>query len=380
MNMSEDFLEKKPKKVGIITFHASHNYGSMLQTYALQTTIEKMGYECEVINYRTPKQREFYKPLFKKGNLYERLKRYILQFKFIKDINKKYDLFEEFLRNDIRTTKKEFTNELELIKADLDFDYYISGSDQIWNTLILDFDWVYLLSFVKKGRKVAYAPSLGPTPELMLEDYEKQMISLLNDYDAISVREERSAKYISSIMGYNPDIVLDPTLLLDRSEWDNLAGEHPIIEGDYCFCYSPWMNERVLECSCEWAKKNNMRVVLSKPLHYLSSTIKWSKQIETHAAVGPKEFLNICKFAKMVCCDSFHAVVFSIIFNTQFMAVDGDCDSRISNLFDITRIEGRSVYPNCAYKLNDLDYKNALNGIDRCRKFSLNWLFESLNK
>lgn len=373
-------METKDKSVAIITFHASHNYGSMLQTYALQNVVQSFGFRCEVINFRTERQKKFYDPIWKKGTLYERCKRFLLSSFYINEIIKKYDLFENFLKEEINLSTQEFSTLEELNSAKLSYDFYISGSDQIWNTLILDFDWAYFLPFVnERGKKIAYAPSMGPTPELTTIEKENRIIELLKTYSSVSLRERRTAEYFKKLVGVSYPVVLDPTMLLSREDWDRFAGDEPLIAGDYCFCYSPWMNERVLTMASKWAESHHMPVVVSKPFIYLSSIVKW-RRIKTYVPVGPKEFLNLCKFAKVVYCDSFHAVVFSIFFKTPFFALDGMSDARISNLLSMTELTDRSVGENDVVEDTRIDFDLATSVISSYKAESSEWLLSALKK
>ena len=137
---------KRKEKVGIITFHASHNYGSMLQAYALQQTILNMGYDCEIINFRTFRQKNYYRPEFLRGALIGQFNRILLYLPFIFPLWKKHCKFEQFLNEKFRLSSKEYTTEDELKLTKFKYDIYISGSDQIWNPLTFDFDFAYLLA------------------------------------------------------------------------------------------------------------------------------------------------------------------------------------------------------------------------------------------
>ena len=141
------------KKVGIITFHASHNYGSMLQAYALQQVVLSMGYDCEIINFRSIAQKEMYKPIFLKGTFYGKCVRFIIQATYALDILKKYRLFEYFLKEELILSPKEYTTLHDLENENFSYDYYISGSDQIWNVHAYDFNYAYFLPFVKSGKR-----------------------------------------------------------------------------------------------------------------------------------------------------------------------------------------------------------------------------------
>lgn len=331
------------KSVGILTFHASHNYGSMLQAYALQQVIACMGYNCEIINFRPQRQKQMFRPDYCTGNLTERLKRLIVQYPHIKETWRKYELFEKFLQNDLILSEQEYGTVEELKQGNLKYDYYISGSDQIWNTDCFDFDMAYYLPFVRSGKLIAYAPSMGPTPENS-KHLDIDITSLLERYDKISVREPRTARFIQERYNKKVSIVLDPTLLLPNRKWEALIASKPIIDGDYIFLYSPKFNsfENVYKLAEDISTRYGMKVILSRSHKYLCDKKRW-KRFNIKADIGPKEFLNLIKNAQLVCCDSFHAVVFSIILQVPFLAMDGINDSRISHLLKMTGLENRSI-------------------------------------
>ena len=151
------------KKVGIITFHASHNYGSMLQAYALQQVVLSLGHECEIINFRTKAQKKFYLPFFLHEGWAIKLKA-IRYPRLAIDSIRKYWNFENFLKEKYTLSLRTYASSEELKEDVLDYDCYISGSDQIWNTSCCDFRTSYFLDFVIKGKRIAYAPSMGHMP------------------------------------------------------------------------------------------------------------------------------------------------------------------------------------------------------------------------
>lgn len=369
------------KKVGIITFHASHNYGSMLQAYALQQVVLSMGYDCEIINFRSIAQKEMYMPIFMRGTLYGKCVRFIIQAPYALGILKKYRLFEKFLKEDLILSSKEYNTLKDLENADFSYDYYISGSDQIWNVHINDFNYAYFLSFVKSGKCIAYAPSMGPDLSISIYGDTCKISDLLGKYTALSVREIKGAKYIESICNKPIATVLDPTLLLDSTIYEKLINNKPLIKGEYIFLYSPQYNERVYEMAYKLGKKYNQKVVISQGLRTKEEMLKWGRKLRIYAAVGPKEFLNLCKNASIICCDSFHAVVFSILFKKCFFVLDGMNDNRISNLLQITNLQDRS------FTLSDdfltaplqIDFTDAFNYLEIEKIKSLNWLKQNLS-
>lgn len=369
------------KKVGIITFHASHNYGSMLQAYALQQVVLGMGYDCEIINFRSVAQKEMYKPIFMRGTLYGKCVRFIIQATYALGILKKYRLFEKFLKENLILSSKEYNTLKDLENADFNYDYFISGSDQIWNVLACDFSCAYFLHFVKLGKRIAYAPSIGP--HLNIEKYGDidKIYKLLKKYNAISAREIKGSRYIEKMINKQVATVLDPTLLLESNEYDIFIDNSPLIKGDYVFIYSPWSNEKVYEMAYTLGKKYKMKVIISQGMTTKEEMLKWGRKFKIYAAVGPKEFLNLCKNASIVCCDSFHAVVFSILFKKCFFVFEGMNDDRISNLLLLTHLQDRSFSLSDDYLSAPLhiDYTNALKELEIERIKSMKWLKDNLN-
>lgn len=370
------------KKVGIITFHAAHNYGSMLQAYALQQVILGMGYECEIVNFRIAAQKKMYHPAFMVGTLYGRFVGFIIQITYALGILKKYRLFENFLKENLILSFKEYNTLKDLENADFCYDYYISGSDQIWNIQAFDFSYAYFLPFVRSGKRIAYAPSLGP--HININKYEEinKILELLKKYDAISVREVSGSHYIESLINKPVPTVLDPTLLLTSKEYDKLISNKPLIKGEYIFVYSPWSNDDVYEMAYTLGQKYNKKVVVSQGLRNKREMLRWGRKFKIYAAVGPKEFLNLCKNAFIVCCGSFHAVVFSILFRKCFFVLDGINDDRVSTLLQITHLRNRSfsLLDNYLSAPLYIDYKSALSNLEVERQKSKEWLKNNLSK
>lgn len=368
----------KKKRVGIITFHAAHNYGSMLQAYALQQTISNMDFLCEIINFRTQRQKDMYCLDFERGSVYERVKRFFIQLPYVSGLLDKHRLFEDFLQKELVLSEKEYSTLQKLEKANFSYDYYISGSDQIWNDICIDFDWAYFLPFVKSGSRIAYAPSMGPKPENFRKENTKQLEELLSNYDAISAREPRTAQYIERITSKRVPALIDPTLLLPIETWEELAGKQPLIAGKYIFLYSPWYNEKLYQMAAVLSEQYQMKVVVSQAMPYLSSAIKWRK-FNVYPAVGPKEFLNLCKNAQMVCCNSFHAVVFSVLFRVPFATLNGMKDSRVDNLLFLMGMKENEIPVTLDSDIFQEHFVKAHEAIAVERQKALTWLEKHLS-
>ena len=330
------------KNIGAITFHSSYNYGSVLQAYALQEFIKKnfgYAYNYQIINLRTERQKRYYDKSFGMFDLKNNLKKILLVGHKVQILKRK-NKYEDFINNKLCVTK-EYASLEELQSAKLDFDYFISGSDQIWNYKILDFDWSFFLEFVNgNAKKISYAVSFGPRLLDLSDDESSRLKKDLAEYDNISVREAGSAEMVKQILGKSvAKIHVDPTFLLEKEDWNKIIGDR-IYNGDYILLYDLKGNKNAYKISRVLSKIYNIPVLIVKEnakLHFL-----YRDFVRKYDA-GPIEFLNYVKYAKVVVSSSFHGNVFSIIFEKPFLAVDGKEDLRISNLLKLTKLVDRAV-------------------------------------
>ena len=190
-------------KIGILTFHGSHNYGSMLQAYALQQYLESCGHQVKIINLRNKKSRILYAfPL----DIKKRGKRLVLLscqniFRLYKECKKWY-IFEYFISDYYHLTENTYESWEDIVEdlANLNFDVIITGGDQIWNMRCYDFDKSYYLPEKLNGiKKISYCPSMGGKFLSLITEKEKEfIISSLKEYDHISVREEMMKTYLTN--------------------------------------------------------------------------------------------------------------------------------------------------------------------------------------
>lgn len=325
--------------IGIITFHASFNYGSMLQAYALQTYLTRLGHKVEIVNYRTKRQKAGYpKPIdfHSKYTTKESIKRLLIDPYSIKPLYKKWHLFDEFLNHKLNVTQ-EYNSIDQLKRTDFNFDILITGSDQIWNTKAFDFSEAYFGCFVGNNtKKIAYAPSLGPEPESLNPSYIKD---LMKEFKAVSVREIRSKEFLENNNIYHPVVlVLDPTMLLDHNDYESMISRRPLVEKKYIFYYTPGrVRHDFLSEASKIGYKIGLPVICDN--YYEPMDLKRYNNVFPYGSVGPLEFLNLIYNAEFVCGASFHLMVFSIIFKKKFCCMNGDTDSRMNNLMKIVDAE-----------------------------------------
>lgn len=321
-----------------------------------------------------------YRPIHKQGSLIRRVVRTLTLFPYLRDCNRKYRLFEEFLNKYMVLTPCEYTSLSDIERDCPSFDYYITGSDQIWNTGAYDFDWVYFLPFVKHGRRIAYAPSMGCMHDAIEDKYISKMKEYLQKYDSISVRERGTALKLLKVIPDSLDIVLDPTLLLGSEYWNSFVDKRKIVEGDYLFLYSPVFNLDTFDMTREIANRLGLKVVISQ-LYGREITYKYP-EFKVCAACGPKEFLNLTKNASLVCGNSFHLTVFSILLKTPFLLINGMNDNRIEDLLRKTNLENRAITKNnfedCIKNVYSIDFESACLKIDVEKNKSISFLRKAL--
>ena len=330
-------------KIGIITFHASFNYGSMLQAYALHKVLSDMGHNVEIVNFRSSEHKEVYHyPIYFKSREYSKvhlLLHYMTHPVSIYHHIRKWNRFNEFL-NEYLVHTREFHTVDELRNNNFQYDYIVVGSDQIWNINCRDFSEAYWGTFCgNKTRIIAYAPSMGPTPEMLKLDSFKENAPR---FHAVSVREERAYNYLKDNNVFQKiSLTLDPTLLLNTSVFDQIDNRRPLVEGDYAYFYEPYTKPRFLKIALNIGEQFGYKIVIDRV--YPDRYIKDHKNVLFYTNTGPKEFLNLLRHAKLVIGHSLHAVLFSILYKKDFYALDGDKDSRMNYIMNALGLERRFV-------------------------------------
>lgn len=321
-------------KVGIITFHAAHNYGSMLLSFALQEAIQRLGHDAKIINLRIPVQNLIYSYPLKFAHKIH-LKAFLLHpFNFWGNCGK-WRKFEAFsLRYHNLTARCQDLISVERTIREENFDALISGGDQIWNMQCADFSIAYYLPFnFPAVKKISYAPSFGGGGSFRVENYSSAITGLLADFDCITVRERPAADYVTSKLNRSVDVVCDPVMLLDNNVYEAIAGANPLIKGKYIFYYSPFGSRENEQTAIEYGKRLRLPVYTSNCEYFQCRGMK------KYLNAGPTEFLNLIKNAEIVCGNSFHMLAFCLLLNKNFIVLSKE-DSRMENLKNRFGIKG----------------------------------------
>lgn len=305
------------KKIGILTFHKSYNCGSMMQTFALQTTVKKLGGTPEIIDFSNNGQKKLYQVMFPNNSVKNIVKNIIIypHRKRIKENNLKY---EDFINNYFYLSEKKYSTMDELDEHN--YSTIIAGSDQIWNITIDDADDAYFLPWVKKARKIAYAPSFGAKNIMEYTKNIEKYKSYLNGFEYLSIRENNGKKWIKDLIGKDVPVVLDPTLLLEASEYNSLIKNQLILPDKFIFYYSPHYENDINILVKSISKKLNMPVIgfNSKTFYVKMMNLNGYKLPDFE---DPSVYLELIKKADIVITTSFHGTIFSSIFKKKFWVV-----------------------------------------------------------
>lgn len=318
-------------KVGIITMHKVLNYGSALQAYALQRKLFEMGIENEIIDYQYPK------PIKKKTTIKSLISQAII---FARNAiigfptEKKRKKFEEFYKKNFVLSPLSY-DEDSIKQNPPQYDLYLTGSDQVWNPRFAGNDTNFMLSFAPEGKKrVSFASSFA-TNRI---DEEKRGLyaKYLSMYDAISVRETSGVDIVRELTGKSAEVCCDPTVLLDKSEWDKLAeqsvlkvNEKYILVYILYYMFDPYPQVDNLIASVQKALGLKVIYLVGRKEDAFKSNSKLIK------SAGPAEFAYLFQNAEFVITTSFHGAVFSLVNDKPLFGVvnkDNESDSRIQSL------------------------------------------------
>ena len=369
------------KKVSLITLQNVPNYGSVLQCYATEQTIKKLGYDVETINYLPERMTKLgmlknikYKTTkLKKSFILRSFARiiifpsYILRFRTFKNFRKKY----------LNMTKKVYKNYNEILQDIPKADIYCTGSDQVWNSEWNDeIDKSLFLNYAPSGKKrIAYAASFGKNK---LNKNEINLTKkMLTKYDKISVRESSGVDILKSLGINDGTNVVDPTLLLSGDEWRKLTSSK-YKNQKYILVYNLNRNKNIDDYAKKLSKKTGLKIMyLSYQLHefYKKGKMICNPKVE--------DFISLIDNATYVITDSFHATAFSLNLNTQFIIVyPNKFSTRLQSLLNLLDLKNRVAKNSGDLNIikNKIDYNLINKKIIKMRKESLNWLKNSLEE
>lgn len=385
------------KKIGIVSCYFQKNYGSMLQAYATQQVIKKLGYQAETIRIegiakeiRNAKLKYYMKQLTDwtvvKGKL-----GFVKRF-FFKKMDKEFKenvTVRDKKFNEFKNTKYElspiYNSKKEISKYCHNYSSVLVGSDQLWLPSNIDADY-YTLNFVPEDiNKIAYATSFGVSalPERQWSFASK----FLNRINYVSVREEGGQKIVKEVAHRDVPVVCDPTLLFTKDEWLKYFPNKRIYKEKYIFCYFLGNNPEQREFADKIRKITGYKIV---SLLHMDEYIKSDIDFPDYAPynIGPEEFVNLIRNAEFILTDSFHGTVFSVLNGRRFFTFrrfkEGSVlstNSRMHSLFNLLDLHERFITADedVQKALNlEIDYEKVWNRIDKYRQKSYEYLIKAL--
>ena len=370
-------------KIWIITFHCAYNYGSVLQAYALQTYLSHSGYDVRVIDYRSGDFDQYH--LFRWKGIRSIISDIIF---FPRNLKRKIH-FESFITTKLNLTKKRYEGSNAVSELRLDsnrFDTLICGSDQIWN---LDCTHgpvgPFFLNFASKGcKRIAYAPSLSHSvfeKQYFSSDIKKKISGYLNLFDVISVRELNIAQSFQSLTEKPIVETIDPTLLLSAEDYRVLEEKQlpgVLKPNKYVFAYTLWQNPEMNTYVSKLAREQKLTILYSahRKIHY-------DAPARNCFGMSPATFLALIDNAKYIVSNPFHATVFSILFNKQFITYSKDqSTSRMSNLLEKFDMLDHLVDEHYQGKAlpKAIDYTLVNDRLNELSRYSKEFLLSALSK
>ncbi len=369
------------KKVEVITLHRIVNYGSVLQAYATQYVLEKLGYEVEFIDYY-PERMHMLGMLKRIKNKNEKLRknlilRTVARIIILPSYIKRFGIFKKFIKKNLNLSSKIYYSEQELENNVPNADIYCTGSDQVWNSGWNEkIDRPFFLDFVPNNkRKISYAASFGKEK---LDYWEKaETKRMLEKYNAISLREQSGVEILKELKIKDSTNVLDPTLLLDGDSW-NLISSSKYENEKYILVYNLNRNKKIDRYAKALSEKTGMKIkFLSYQFHdfYKKGTIICNPKVE--------DFLALIKNASYVVTDSFHATAFSLNFNREFIIVyPGKYSTRLQSILNILGLENRVAKDEKDLSIieNKINYELVCEKLKKEREKSICWLKNSIEE
>lgn len=354
------------KNVAILTINDISNFGNRLQNYALQRVLEKLNLNVITLENKKMILNNWILQQVKTaaGNTMKKISN--------KPEHKRYYNFIKFERN-IKKSKRIICSNDFPEKIINKYDYFITGSDQVWNPTIGRLTALDLLSFAEPSKRISYAASFGINK--LPQDYVEKTSKELKKFKYISVREDKGKEIIEELIERKDiEVLIDPTMLLTPKEWDKIS-EKPTMLKSKKFILNYFLGEL-----SEQRKKEIESVAKKNKCEIINILDKSSPFYEC----GPSEFLYLEKNAFLICTDSFHSSVFAILYNRPFIIFDREdkeakMNSRLETLISKLKLKNRKFEGKITKENLNHDYTDAYKILEKERIKSEKFLKNALD-
>lgn len=348
-------------KYGLITIHATQNYGSLLQTYSTYKAIEKLGKDVELIDYRNEAIEEREIPITDRP--VRSPKDVIKKILWGKAQRKKYEGIFEFLNNNVSISR---TYHLSNIKETNEiYDIFVVGSDIVWGTGITGGDYTYFLDFTDAAKKrIAFSSSSGTKWN---KEEEKKVKFLLDRFSSISVREQLTADWIKDLIGKEIPVTCDPTMLWEADYWKKFILDNYVPKEKYVLIYAVNPDRKNILDGISYAKRQGMKAYFIN----FYSPIKGTKTIRP---VSVQQWITLFANAEVVFSASYHGLLFSLYFQRPVFFYNRGEKSRMISLSKELGIEYREGIGNNVEQDLSIDFEKINEILNRKREYSWNYL------
>ena len=349
------------KRIGILTFHRAHNAGAMLQAFALQNFLATRGdFKVELVDYRNKKIESQYYPALSAKYFIKNILKYLIYHRDAVLSNKKKKKYNAFLKENLVVSKKKYNSET-IVSANEDYDFFIVGSDQVWNLQLTNHDLNYFLKFSKPEKRFCYAASFGASKELELADEKEEIRELLGSMNSLLIREQSGIEILRNIdssLGDKARVVCDPTFFLSKEEWIRNLSLRKQDSSPYILLFIVALQTHSIKVAEQLAQKYGYTI---KYVNSYGRQDQCPNHFENHMDVGPKELLELIVNAKIVITTSFHGMAFSINFHKDFYyELDRGKrarNDRLKQLSEIFSLESREITDNQIPSIAPLNYE-----------------------
>lgn len=371
-------------RIAIITFQRAHNYGSILQAYALQQYLKSAPEVevCEILDFSNKAQKEMYAvyhPITSGKYVIKNALAFIMRKEFFRQ-NRDFDAFIE---SHLNLSNESYTTGEEMSETEAEYDAFFAGSDQIWNIRCIDADDAYFLNFVHAKPKYAYAPSFGAQNINECTENANYYRELLSQFRRISIREKNGQKWLLQLLGQQVPLLIDPTMFYDKEYWSQFMAK-PQRKEKYILYYSFGFTHEINRAVKKIAKKIGLPVIMLNVRAWMYKTgFLYGFKYAEHS--GPAEFLRYVNDAEMILSNSFHGTVFSALFEKNFWYLTGSThnpqDDRAKTMVEQIGIEDRMISVD---KIDDCDfgvmpdYKKVRMNLEMLRQTAFTYIDECL--
>lgn len=379
-------------RIGIVTIVNVNNYGAELQAFALQHKLTLMGHDTEIIDYvfginhtHDFRGEVLTVPLPWKTRLQRKLLPYIETVAdafYPKARESRRQKFREFHEQYNRLSRQKYASVKSLYNAPMTYDIYCVGSDQVWNYQKGYSLLPFFLDFVPEGkRRIAFSSSIGLSA--ISPEAEEVFKKYLSTFDAIAVRELQAADMLRKLLNRRVDVVLDPTLLLSKTEWNEVAYYDLCPQERYLLLYIVTIKpcQYAIDLAEKIAKEKGLKIVR---LFRSAATYDAKPTMINLPEAGPSDFVGLIGKADFVVTNSFHGTVFSVNFQVPFYTIikpSNNNNSRLKSILGKLKLADRLLPIGSTFPSNEkwpFDFTESAKILDVEREKSIRILSESV--